>query len=121
MYQLQTPVHPHEDCVAWWGADSITVRQMCMGTDTTSACGVGHYPYKSLHKIWKPIVFVLETMIFEQGDSGSPLVCWKSDKWVLAGVTSWGDSDCEGDYSVYSRVSEFLGWIEDVTGLNRNC
>ncbi|XP_069120255.1 fibrinolytic enzyme, isozyme C-like [Argopecten irradians] len=45
------------------------------------------------------------------GDSGGPLVCRVDDQYVLAGVTSWGITTCEGFPSVYVRVSKFLTWI----------
>ena len=37
---MNVPVHTHDSCVAWWGDDAITVRQLCIGTEDTSACGV---------------------------------------------------------------------------------
>lgn len=40
LYEINVPVHSHEDCVEEWGPDRITVRQMCMGTEDKSACGV---------------------------------------------------------------------------------
>jgi len=45
------------------------------------------------------------------GDSGGPMLC--GDKLnLLAGITSWGVSNCSGNYpSVYTRVSEYLDWI----------
>ncbi|EDO35095.1 predicted protein [Nematostella vectensis] len=50
------------------------------------------------------------------GDSGGPLMCKAGDrwsKWVLHGVTSWGDSTCDGRaaYSVFTKVSNFVQWI----------
>ena len=50
------------------------------------------------------------------GDSGGPLVCNMGSNWRLAGVTSWGRPDCSVLYpSVYTRVSHFRDWINDVT------
>ncbi|XP_005091543.2 fibrinolytic enzyme, isozyme C-like [Aplysia californica] len=45
------------------------------------------------------------------GDSGGPMMCGPRHN-ILAGVTSWGERTCSGNYpSVYTRVSAYLGWI----------
>ncbi|XP_056006577.1 fibrinolytic enzyme, isozyme C-like isoform X2 [Ostrea edulis] len=46
------------------------------------------------------------------GDSGGPYVCSKNGAYMLAGVTSWGISTCDGTFpSVYTRVSKYLDWM----------
>ena len=46
--------------------------------------------------------------------SGGPLVCEEKDSWILRGVTSWGHEKCKTDhYSVYTRVSFYISWIEN--------
>jgi len=53
-----------------------------------------------------------------QGDSGGPAVCKHEGSWVLAGVTSGGSPICNTRMpSIYTRVSEFRGWIKAHSGL----
>jgi V8-like Glu-specific endopeptidase len=50
-----------------------------------------------------------------EGDSGGPLLVNLDNRWVLAGITSAGMVDpcgTPGSYGLYSRVSEFLDFID---------
>lgn len=57
------------------------------------------------------------------GDSGGPVVPTNGAP-VLAGLVSWGSNRCGGDGrpSVYTRIDQFLGWIDQAMRLppNRN-
>ena len=52
-----------------------------------------------------------------QGDSGSPLHCQlNTGQWVVAGISSWGSMACSVYPSVYTRITSYLVWIDEVTG-----
>lgn len=48
------------------------------------------------------------------GDSGGPFVVHYRDTWFLTGVVSWGEKcAAKGKYGVYTRLGNFLSWIQD--------
>ncbi|MGH0182914.1 UNVERIFIED_CONTAM: hypothetical protein FKN15_011115, partial [Acipenser sinensis] len=49
-----------------------------------------------------------------KGDSGGPLVCSSGGRMNLIGIISWGDGCGKKDTpGVYTRVSKYLGWIQN--------
>jgi secreted trypsin-like serine protease len=50
------------------------------------------------------------------GDSGGPMMVPVPGEYKLAGIVSWGSSDCN-TYGAYTRVSMFENWIRFNTGI----
>jgi hypothetical protein len=50
------------------------------------------------------------------GDSGGPLIVPVTGGYKLAGLVSWGSSDCN-TYGGYTRLSLFESWITEKTGI----
>lgn len=50
-----------------------------------------------------------------QGDSGGPHVTRYKETWFVTGVVSWGEGCArKGKYGVYTQVSKYIKWIENV-------
>lgn len=52
------------------------------------------------------------------GDSGGPLVVPVLGEYKLAGIVSWGSTNCN-TYGAYTRVSDLETWIRTKTGIAR--
>jgi secreted trypsin-like serine protease len=62
------------------------------------------------------ILFFIDTC---QGDSGGPLMAFVNDRWVLAGITSFGFECAQSGYpGVYTRVSAFVSFIQANTNIS---
>lgn len=53
------------------------------------------------------------------GDSGGPLSCMESGRYVLHGVTSFGAAECRGYPTVFAKVSEYVAWIDTTMESNQ--
>ncbi|KAM4800923.1 chymotrypsin-like protease CTRL-1 [Urocitellus parryii] len=91
LQQVVLPLVTVNQCRQYWGS-RITDSMICAGASGASSC---------------------------QGDSGGPLVCQKGNTWVLIGVVSWGTNNCDVQApAVYTRVSKFNTWINQVIAYN---
>lgn len=64
-----------------------------------------------------PTVFSNKLSFILQGDSGGPLMCLVENKWVLAGVTSFGRGCAQkSELSAFTKVSNYLDWIKKNIG-----
>ncbi|KAI9550663.1 hypothetical protein GHT06_006215 [Daphnia sinensis] len=53
------------------------------------------------------------------GDSGGPLLCSVGDRWTIFGITSFGEG-CgkRGKFGIYTKVPNYVSWIQRVIDLN---
>uniref|UniRef100_A0A3Q2EF90 Zgc:100868 n=1 Tax=Cyprinodon variegatus TaxID=28743 RepID=A0A3Q2EF90_CYPVA len=55
-----------------------------------------------------------------QRDSGGPLVSKQGDRWIQAGIVSFGEGCAEPDFpGVYARVSHYESWINGLISINQ--
>lgn len=90
---MQTKVIPGEKCSNVFGPDSFNDnQQICINSPGKSAC---------------------------QGDSGGPHILNQNGKKYIIGITSYGAGTCTKGYpQVLTRVSAYLDWICEKSGIN---
>ncbi|XP_036004647.1 serine protease 27 [Fundulus heteroclitus] len=55
-----------------------------------------------------------------QGDSGGPMVSKQGDRWIQAGIVSFGKGCAKPNFpGVYTRVSQYESWINGVINTNQ--
>ncbi|XP_040835662.1 chymotrypsin-like elastase family member 3B [Ochotona curzoniae] len=90
------PVVDYEHCSQrdWWGS-TVKETMVCAGGDTVSSCN---------------------------GDSGGPLNCpGVNCEWQVDGIVSFGSAlgcNYPKKPSVFTRVSAYIPWIEEITGID---
>uniref|UniRef100_A0A3Q2P7X5 Peptidase S1 domain-containing protein n=1 Tax=Fundulus heteroclitus TaxID=8078 RepID=A0A3Q2P7X5_FUNHE len=95
LMEVEVPVVGNRQCKCSYGESSITDNMICAGLleGGKDSC---------------------------QGDSGGPMVSKKGDRWVQAGIVSFGIGCAEPDYpGVYTRVSQYESWINGVINTNQ--
>lgn len=101
-------------CIGWYDPQNVTVvnNTICAGY------GVGCFGNKTISVDCKSVLYSHEEGGRDTcgGDSGGSLVCKDaSNKWILAGITSYGANHCGSAKApgIYTSVSKYLEWIKD--------
>jgi len=91
LMEVDVPIISNSDCQTRYSQETITSKQICAGYTAggKDSC---------------------------QGDSGGPLVAKSGGKWIQLGVVSYGYG-CARPFrpGVYTRVSEYINWINTNT------
>jgi len=88
LQQLKGDLIDPKTCQESWGNQgSVIDSQLCFGTANQGGC---------------------------KGDSGGPLVCRKDNHWTQVGIVSWGSPTCKTYPTVFTKVSAYRQWIDDV-------
>uniref|UniRef100_T1H183 Peptidase S1 domain-containing protein n=1 Tax=Megaselia scalaris TaxID=36166 RepID=T1H183_MEGSC len=87
------------------------------GTESVTATGYGHKEFAGeisniLQKICAGDLEGIKDTC--QGDSGGPIFMKKLFTPYAIGLTSFGGSCAHGIPAVYTRISEYLDWIENI-------
>uniref|UniRef100_A0A8C2AUX9 Zgc:123295 n=1 Tax=Cyprinus carpio TaxID=7962 RepID=A0A8C2AUX9_CYPCA len=95
LQEVMIPVVSSRDCYNAYGG-GITSNMICAGFCSLVLVVVG-----------------------QRGDSGGPLVTRNGSLWIQSGVVSFGDGCADRRYpGVYTRVSQYQGWITYTIGSN---
>lgn len=106
--------------VTGWGRVSVNPDSL---TSTLQKVQLPLVDYNTVYPVWGPQPM---TILFAgyvngskdacNGDSGGPLIVDVNGEKRVAGIVSWGAEECN-TYGGFTRVSSFLEWIEDKTGV----
>ncbi|KAG7334765.1 hypothetical protein KOW79_001361 [Hemibagrus wyckioides] len=95
LQEVQVPIIGNRKCNCLYGVGSITDNMVCAGLlqGGKDSC---------------------------QGDSGGPLVVKQGSRWIQAGIVSFGKDCALANYpGVYTRVSQYQDWIDQVITSNQ--
>ena len=93
-YEVRVDILTRKECTQMWKQELILPSHVCVGDRKEGKTGSCN------------------------GDSGGPLSCRVNGEWKLAGVTTWGVFNCDPAFpSVYTKVSDYIDWINHVINI----
>lgn len=112
--EVELPIRGNRECNCNYGVGRITENMICAGLREggKDSCQVIFFS-NILHLVKMfPMTSIYLMTFYPQGDSGGPLVVKQNDRWVQAGVVSFGTGCAQpGKPGVYARVSQYKTWI----------
>lgn len=76
-----------------------------------------HAGYDVVHNVFSLLKWTSNdypmSLFHFQGDSGSPLACRLDGIEYVVGLVSFGHGCASNNPSVYTRVSQYIGWVEE--------
>ncbi|KAH8022997.1 hypothetical protein HPB51_009601 [Rhipicephalus microplus] len=109
---------PWQVSLVWKGQPFCGGSLISPSEVVTAAHCINNYTIEDLDVIAgarHPVIIQLNDDFVQKrkGDSGGPAMQMHEDRVVLAGIVSWGEG-CgrKGLPGVYTRVSQYLDWIE---------
>ncbi|KAK1136308.1 hypothetical protein K0M31_000871 [Melipona bicolor] len=116
------PIISNYDCSMYW---AITEKHICTSAAYhKDTCQVNETRRFSLYCSLQLFARKCETFVVLlyfaniQGDSGGPLIVLVNNTPLQVGIVSYGDGFCPSNKpGVFTRVSPFIDWIQEVTNL----
>ncbi|XP_066986862.1 serine proteinase stubble-like isoform X3 [Macrobrachium rosenbergii] len=95
------------------GPQPVVLNEVDVPILTNEACGQSYYGLVTSNMICAGYASGGKDSC--QGDSGGPLVVEDSGRWVLVGITSWGNGCARpGNPGVYTRVTRYISILVDL-------
>uniref|UniRef100_H3D158 Zgc:100868 n=1 Tax=Tetraodon nigroviridis TaxID=99883 RepID=H3D158_TETNG len=95
LMEVEVPIRGNRECNCDYGVGTITDNMLCAGLRSggKDSC---------------------------QGDSGGPMVLKQNNRWIQAGIVSFGQGCAQPNSpGVYTRVSQYQSWINGIITSNQ--